>query len=58
MAIRLRIIDSDKHVALCAADFPPVLGDIYINDAFHHALSEKFMSDFRQMEFIKEGKAK
>jgi len=55
MAIRLRIIDSDKRIALCAADFPPAQGDIYIDDAFHTALSEKFMADFKKMGFIKDG---
>ena len=53
MAIRLRKIDG-KWKALCAAKYKLHLDDIYLDDAQHHALSEKFMGDFNKMGFIKE----
>ena len=53
MAIRLRVIKG-KTVALCAAKFPDNKGDIYLDDAAHHALTLKFEADFKSMGFIKE----
>ena len=52
MAIRLRCVDG-KWQALCAAKHKSYLDDIYLDDGMHHALSEKFMSDFKKMGFIK-----
>ncbi len=45
MAIRIRIIDG-KLKALCAAEYPEQLGDMYLDDNVHHALSIKFHNDF------------
>ncbi len=53
MAIRLRVIQG-KMTALCAAKAKFKKGDVYLNDTKHHALSEKFYSDFVEMKFIEE----
>ena len=45
MAIRIREIEGHT-VALCAARTKRQIGDTYIDDAAHHALSTKFMVDF------------
>jgi len=45
MAIILRRIKG-QLVALCAARIEHKLGDTYIDDDAHHALSTKFMVDF------------
>jgi len=52
MSIRLRVIDG-KMGALCAAESSPEEGDIYLDDNAHHALTEKFESDFHEMGFMK-----
>lgn len=52
MAIRIRKA-GEKIVALCAAKSRPKKGDIYLDDASHHALSRKFEADFRKMGFLK-----
>ena len=44
MAIRLRIMDG-QMIALCAAKYPHLRGDIYLDDAWHHALYAKFFAD-------------
>jgi hypothetical protein len=46
MAIRLRTIDGIR-VALCAAETDPMLGDIYLDDADHYALSAKYANDWQ-----------
>jgi len=51
MAIRIRKIKGEI-IALCAAESEVMEGDIYLNDNIHHALSEKFYSDFVKMGFI------
>ena len=51
MAIRIRKIKGTT-VALCAAKSKPKKGDLYLDDACHHALTIKFESDFRKMEFM------
>lgn len=45
MAIRIRWIDG-VTVALCAAKTSPVVGDIYLDDNAHYALSTKFHVDW------------
>lgn len=45
MAIRIREING-HIVALCAAKTKEKEGDIYLNDAIHHALSTKFGVDW------------
>ena len=50
MSIRIRIVDG-VTVALCAARSVEKPGDVYIDDAQHHALSEKFSEDFASEGF-------
>ncbi len=45
MAIRLRNVGGTL-VALCAARSVPKPGDLYLDDAAHHALAVKFDMDF------------
>ena len=45
MSIRIRVVDG-VTVALCAARSMPKEGDLYLDDAAHHALSVKFDQDF------------
>ena len=45
MAIRIRTIGGTT-IALCAMESTPVPGDIYLDDAVHHALSTKFTLDW------------
>lgn len=52
MAIRIRKVDGHV-VALCAAETQPELGDLYLDDAVHHALDGKFHADYVKMGFIK-----
>lgn len=64
MAIRVRriptmgAIDGFKYVALCAAETKPEPGDLYLDDAIHGALSDKFYADYMKMGFIKKRKEK
>ena len=51
MAIRIRKIDNIT-IALCAAKTSPELGDIYLDDNIHHALSTKFGVDFKAEGFL------
>ena len=53
MAIRLQR-HGDKWVAVCAVDFPPSSFEIYLDDAQHKALGDKFYEDYKKMGFIKE----
>lgn len=48
MAIRLRVVNGTL-VALCAARSMPKEGDIYLDDAAHGALSNKFARDEKEM---------
>lgn len=43
MAIRLRRIGELEWVALCAAKHPHEEGDVYLDDAQHQALTEKYL---------------
>ena len=52
MSIRIRDIDGEL-VALCAAKSEPRLDDIYLSDREHHALYEKFYSDFESEGLIR-----
>ena len=45
MAIRIRRIDG-RVVALCAARSIEKPGDVYLDDAEHYALAEKFWDDY------------
>lgn len=45
MSIRLRRIEGEM-VALCAAFSEPKIGDLYLDDAHHYALSCKFARDY------------
>ena len=45
MAIRVRKVNGELK-ALCAAECPRQEGDLYLDDAVHHALSIKFHNDF------------
>ena len=51
MSIRVREFEGET-VALCAAKTVAKKGDIYLSDAAHHALTEKFMKDFESMGFM------
>lgn len=51
MAIRIREIDGET-VALCAAKTKAKKGDVYINDAAHHALTTKCAVDFESEGFM------
>lgn len=51
MAIRLRTVGGIR-VALCAVETDYMPGDVYLNDADHHALSNKFALDWQSMGFI------
>ena len=63
MAIRIRKIKGSgkmfegqmvyKYIALCAAEYKAQKGDIYLDDAIHHALSNKFWDDHVSMGFIR-----
>jgi len=46
MSIRIRVVDG-VMVALCAARSVEKPADVYLDDAHHHALSEKFLADFQ-----------
>lgn len=45
MAIRLRVVNG-VPVALCATETDERAGDIYLDDAWHHALAAKFAHDY------------
>lgn len=48
MAIRLRIVDG-HWIAICAARSVEKEDDIYLDDAWHHALMVKFERDYHEM---------
>ena len=51
MAIRLRNIKG-TWVAICAAKSRPEIGDVYLDDGMHHALTTKFGLDFHSEGFM------
>lgn len=51
MSIRIRTVNGTT-IAVCAARSLPKVGDIYLDDAAHHALSVKFDLDFGSMGFM------
>jgi hypothetical protein len=50
VSIRIRIVNG-VSIALCAARSIEQQGDIYLDDAAHHALTEKFSEDFTSEGF-------
>lgn len=52
MSIRIRIVDGTT-IAVCAARSVAKEGDIYLDDAAHHALTIKFGLDFDSMFHVK-----
>lgn len=48
VAIRIRVVNGTT-VAICAARSVPKEGDIYLDDAIHEALSNKFARDYNGM---------
>ncbi len=61
MAMRLRIVRvvSDTgidhvHVALCAAKTLPEEGDIYLDDGWHYAISQKYWRDYDEIDIVDE----
>ncbi len=51
MAIRVRRIRGGRPyelVALCAAETKAEVGELYLDDAVHHALYVKFSEDMRK----------
>ena len=61
MAIRLRIVEvvSDIgidhiRVALCAAKTEPENGDIYLDDGWHYAISQKYWRDYDEIAITDE----
>ena len=57
MAIRIRK-RGVGYIALCAAESKPKMGDIYLDDGMHGALSDKFEADFIKMGFMKNNNKK
>ena len=53
MAMRLRIVDGE-HVALCAAKTRSEEGDIYLDDAWHYAISQKCWRDYDEIDIVDE----
>ena len=64
MAIRLRKVlcfagkGEWRWIAYCAAKSDAMSGDVYLDDSQHHALTDKFESDFREMGFLKDKEVK
>jgi hypothetical protein len=51
VAIRLRTVDGVR-VALCAAETDQMPGDVYLDDADHHALSAKWAQDYETIATV------
>ena len=51
MSMRLRIVNG-KHVALCAAKTREEDDDIYLNDAWHYAISHKYWRDYKEIDIV------
>lgn len=48
MAMRLRTVDGVR-IALCAARSVEKPGDIYLDDGWHYAISEKYWRDYEEI---------
>jgi len=53
MAIRLREVNG-VAVALCAAKTVPEPGDIYLDDRWHYAISQKYWRDYEEIKIVDE----
>jgi hypothetical protein len=51
VAIRLRTVNG-VHVALCAAKTKHIQGDIYLDDAWHYAISQKYWRDYDEIDIV------
>ena len=51
MAIRLRTVNGQR-VALCAAKSTAKPGDLYLDDADHYALSQKYWRDYDEIDIV------
>ena len=51
MSMRLRIVDG-KHVALCAAKTREEDDEIYLDDAWHYAISQKYWRDYEAITIV------
>ena len=45
MAIRIRKV-GDRTIALCAVESDPKPGDVYLDDAVHYALTQKYLREW------------
>jgi len=53
MAIRLRKVNG-VAVALCAAKTAAEPGDIYLDDDWHYAISQKYWRDYDEIKIVDE----
>ncbi len=53
MAIRLRMV-GDIAVAICAAHSEPKPDDIYLDDKWHYAISQKYWRDYDEIDIVDE----
>ena len=53
MSMRLRIVDGTR-VALCAAKTLAEEGDIYLDDGWHYAISQKYWRDYDAIDIVDE----
>ena len=53
MAIRLRMVDGVR-VALCAAKTRHEEDDIYLDDGWHYAISQKYWRDYDEIDIFDE----
>lgn len=53
MAIRLRAVNG-MQVALCAAKTFAEPGDIYLDDGWHYAISQKYWRDYDEIAIVDE----
>lgn len=51
MAIRVRRVNG-VLVALCAAETSEADGDLYLDDAVHYALSQKYWRDYPELGIV------
>lgn len=53
MAIRLRMVNGTA-IALCAAKTETEEGDIYLDDMWHYAISQKYWRDYEEIKIVDE----